>query len=221
MLRVGTKSVLWGAHQFLLHPLFVAWAWWRLYGVPWDPRLWVAFVVHGGVRMAMRALLITLLSPFVARAVPLRAAGAAPPPAPVVDEGVHFIIDVPLGTVRRVVVARSSGQGCTELLTGCLRYYVSQFGRPHFGLRFFTQRAMLAPHVCLPQLLACYVRCALTLARGAQFGAHIGCPDALPCGLPDALPRCRRQTRAAVPAVSCVHQVKAIGAQFRNPVGLA
>jgi hypothetical protein len=44
--KVGTRSVLFGAHQFLLHPLFVALAWWRLYGVPWDPRLWVAFFVH-------------------------------------------------------------------------------------------------------------------------------------------------------------------------------
>jgi hypothetical protein len=24
----------------------VAWAWWKLYGFPWDPRLWVAFFVH-------------------------------------------------------------------------------------------------------------------------------------------------------------------------------
>jgi hypothetical protein len=33
-------------HQVLLHPWFVAWAWWKLYGFPWDPRLWVAFIVH-------------------------------------------------------------------------------------------------------------------------------------------------------------------------------
>lgn len=45
-MKIGTKSVLFGAHQFLLHPLFVAVAWWRLYGFPWDPRLWVAFFVH-------------------------------------------------------------------------------------------------------------------------------------------------------------------------------
>lgn len=45
-LPVGTRSVLYGAHQFLLHPWFVAAAWWRLYGFPWDPRLWVAFFVH-------------------------------------------------------------------------------------------------------------------------------------------------------------------------------
>jgi len=43
---VGTRSVLYGAHCFLLHPWFVAWAWWRLYGFPWDPRLWAAFAVH-------------------------------------------------------------------------------------------------------------------------------------------------------------------------------
>lgn len=45
-MTVGTKSVLYGAHAFWLHPWFVAWGWWRLYGFPWDPRLWVAFFVH-------------------------------------------------------------------------------------------------------------------------------------------------------------------------------
>ena len=45
-LPVGTLSLLVGAHQVALHPLFVAAAWTRLYGVPRDPRLWVAFVVH-------------------------------------------------------------------------------------------------------------------------------------------------------------------------------
>jgi hypothetical protein len=45
-MRIGTKSVLFGAHQFLIHPWFVAAAWWKLYGFPWDPRLWVAFFVH-------------------------------------------------------------------------------------------------------------------------------------------------------------------------------
>lgn len=45
-MKLGTKSVLFGAHCFLLHPWFVALAWWRLYGFPWDPRLWMAFIVH-------------------------------------------------------------------------------------------------------------------------------------------------------------------------------
>ena len=45
-MKVGTNSVLFGAHQFLIHPWFVAWGWWRLYGFPLDPRLWLAFVVH-------------------------------------------------------------------------------------------------------------------------------------------------------------------------------
>lgn len=45
-MRIGTKSVLFGAHCFLLHPWFVARAWWLLYGFPFDPRLWVAFFVH-------------------------------------------------------------------------------------------------------------------------------------------------------------------------------
>jgi len=45
-MKVGTKSVLFGAHCFFLHPWFVAAAWWKLYGFPWDPRLWIAFFVH-------------------------------------------------------------------------------------------------------------------------------------------------------------------------------
>ena len=45
-MRVGTKSVLFGVHCIFIHPLFVAWGWWKLYGFPWDLRLWVAFLVH-------------------------------------------------------------------------------------------------------------------------------------------------------------------------------
>jgi hypothetical protein len=44
--RVGTKSVLYGAHCFFLHPWFVALAWWKLFGFPWSPILWVSFFVH-------------------------------------------------------------------------------------------------------------------------------------------------------------------------------
>lgn len=45
-MRVGTKSVLFGYHAFWLHPFMVAEAWRRIHGFPWDPRLWVAFLVH-------------------------------------------------------------------------------------------------------------------------------------------------------------------------------
>jgi hypothetical protein len=45
-MKVGTKSVLFGAHCFLLHPWFVFAAWRQLYGFPLDPRLWLAFAVH-------------------------------------------------------------------------------------------------------------------------------------------------------------------------------
>lgn len=45
-MKIGTKSVLFGAHCFILHPWFVAIGWWKLYGFPFDPRLWVAFFVH-------------------------------------------------------------------------------------------------------------------------------------------------------------------------------
>lgn len=43
---VGSKSLLLGAHQVVLHPLFLAVAWARLYGFPRDPRLWVTFFTH-------------------------------------------------------------------------------------------------------------------------------------------------------------------------------
>lgn len=45
-MSVGTKSVLFGAHCFFIHPIFLFIAWWQLYGFPFDPRLWVAFIVH-------------------------------------------------------------------------------------------------------------------------------------------------------------------------------
>lgn len=46
-MRVGTKSLLWGVHQVLLHPIFVALAWRRLYkSWPREPQIWLAFLVH-------------------------------------------------------------------------------------------------------------------------------------------------------------------------------
>jgi len=45
-MTIGSKSLLYGAHQFLLHPFFVGLGWWKLYGAPLDPRLWVAFFIH-------------------------------------------------------------------------------------------------------------------------------------------------------------------------------
>ena len=45
-MRVGTKSVLYGAHCVVVHPWFLAVAWSRLYGFPWDIRLWFAFALH-------------------------------------------------------------------------------------------------------------------------------------------------------------------------------
>src|ERR1700751_35469 len=45
-MKVGTKSVLFGAHCFFLHPWFVAAGWAKLYGFPVDPRLWFAFFLH-------------------------------------------------------------------------------------------------------------------------------------------------------------------------------
>lgn len=45
-MTMGTKSVLFGAHCFFLHPILVALAWTRLYGFARDWRLWLSFFVH-------------------------------------------------------------------------------------------------------------------------------------------------------------------------------
>src|SRR5450756_1147646 len=45
-MRVGTKSVLFGAHCFFIHPVFVTVGWAVLFGFPCDPRLWAAFFLH-------------------------------------------------------------------------------------------------------------------------------------------------------------------------------
>lgn len=45
-MKIGTRSILFGVHQFAIHPWFVAAAWWKLYGFPYDPRLWIAFLIH-------------------------------------------------------------------------------------------------------------------------------------------------------------------------------
>lgn len=46
MLNMGRKTVLYGVHHFLIHPIYLALAWKKLYGPIRDPRLWVAFAVH-------------------------------------------------------------------------------------------------------------------------------------------------------------------------------
>jgi hypothetical protein len=45
-MKIGTKSLLAGAHCLLIHPLFVWRAWWRLFGVPWDPRVVCGCFLH-------------------------------------------------------------------------------------------------------------------------------------------------------------------------------
>lgn len=45
-MAIGTRSLLFGVHCWLIHPLFVAYSWFRLYGFPYDPRLWFAFFLH-------------------------------------------------------------------------------------------------------------------------------------------------------------------------------
>ena len=45
-MQLGTKSLFFGAHCFLIHPFAIALAWTRLFQFPCDPRLWIAFAVH-------------------------------------------------------------------------------------------------------------------------------------------------------------------------------
>jgi hypothetical protein len=45
-MRIGTRSVLFGAHAFWLHGFLVAEAWRRLYGFPYSLPLWVSFFLH-------------------------------------------------------------------------------------------------------------------------------------------------------------------------------
>lgn len=44
-MKIGTKSLLFGCHQFILHPLFVLWGWIKLYGLPNWKEL-VCVVIH-------------------------------------------------------------------------------------------------------------------------------------------------------------------------------
>lgn len=44
---IGTRTLLWGSHQFLIHPLFVALAWRKLYKRwPNDWRIYLAILCH-------------------------------------------------------------------------------------------------------------------------------------------------------------------------------
>ena len=45
-MSIGTKSLLFGAHCFILHPLALAISWVRLFGIPWDMRIWLSFAIH-------------------------------------------------------------------------------------------------------------------------------------------------------------------------------
>lgn len=45
-MKIGTKSVLFGAHCFLIHPFFVMVAWFKIYGFPLHPAIWLSFFFH-------------------------------------------------------------------------------------------------------------------------------------------------------------------------------
>jgi hypothetical protein len=45
-MKIGTKSVLFGAHCFIIHPFFVMVAWIKLYGFPLHPAIWLSFFFH-------------------------------------------------------------------------------------------------------------------------------------------------------------------------------
>jgi hypothetical protein len=45
-MKIGTKSILFGAHCLLIHPFFVMVAWIKLYGFPFHPAIWLSFFFH-------------------------------------------------------------------------------------------------------------------------------------------------------------------------------
>ena len=45
-MKIGTKSLLFGGHQFIIHPIMVLLAWIRLYGFPKDYRIIIAIIIH-------------------------------------------------------------------------------------------------------------------------------------------------------------------------------
>lgn len=53
---IGRRSLLFGCHQFVLHPLFTAAGWIKLYGRPGDMFLWLAFIIHDWGYWGMRVI---------------------------------------------------------------------------------------------------------------------------------------------------------------------
>jgi hypothetical protein len=45
-MRIGTRSLLFGAHCVPIHTVMLAVAWWRLFGPPRGHKLWLSFLVH-------------------------------------------------------------------------------------------------------------------------------------------------------------------------------
>src|SRR5260370_7442215 len=45
-MTIGTISVVYRAHCAVLHLWFLACAWAKVYGFPWDVRLWASFCLH-------------------------------------------------------------------------------------------------------------------------------------------------------------------------------
>lgn len=45
-MKVGTKSLLFGCHQFFLHPLIVGYCYLKLYGWTWNPLIWISIIIH-------------------------------------------------------------------------------------------------------------------------------------------------------------------------------
>lgn len=45
-MQIGTKSLIYGTHSMFIHPFYVFVAWCKLYGFPFDPRIWFAILLH-------------------------------------------------------------------------------------------------------------------------------------------------------------------------------
>lgn len=153
-MKIGTRSLLYGAHQFMLHPLFLALAWRKLYGAPLDPRLWVA--------LALFALSIASLIAFFST-------GATFTTATHIHEQVIAFVGVPLRAMCGVFSGRLALQRCTDFGARFFADGMSKLGSAHLGFHSFGYRAVFFTQMRPPQFFSRAVRCYIPLSRDANL----------------------------------------------------
>ena len=45
-MNIGTKTLLFGCHQFILHPIYTWLGWRKVYGPHYSSLIWIAFIMH-------------------------------------------------------------------------------------------------------------------------------------------------------------------------------